>query len=214
VAYNPNILRDVLRARSLTLGQLSERLGMERKNLEHELQSTPEPKQGILNNIAKELALPPFMFFMKEAPPLHDVIPDYRSSTPSPSAKLRGTIESIQFAEGIQKAATELDASTVANLPLFPAPPDNVGEFALRARSFFEITMKDRADAKNVRAFYSICRKRIEDKGIFVLHDSFPETDGSGFCLWHPKHPIIVVNTKQQTRGRMLFSLFMSLPMS
>jgi transcriptional regulator with XRE-family HTH domain len=55
VAYNPNILRDVLRARSLTREQLSQRLGINVTQLEAELRREPEPRQGILNKIAKEL---------------------------------------------------------------------------------------------------------------------------------------------------------------
>jgi Zn-dependent peptidase ImmA (M78 family) len=208
VAYNPNILRDVLRARSLTYSQLSQRLGIKLEDLERELRREPEPKQGILNDIAKELVLPPFVFFMREMPPLHDVIPDFRSETPAPSAKSKATIESIQFAGGIQNAVAELGAPGAANLQHFTATqPGKVEEFALRARDFFNVTLQDQADAKDARAFYIVCRKKIEDKGIFVLPDSFPATDGSGFCLSHPTHPVIVVNTKQQTRGRRLFTL-------
>ena len=64
MAYNPNILRDVLRARSLTREQLSQRLGINLPELERELRE-PEPRQGLLNNIAKELSLPAFAFFMR-----------------------------------------------------------------------------------------------------------------------------------------------------
>jgi Zn-dependent peptidase ImmA (M78 family) len=207
VAYNSNILPGVLRARSLTRRELSERLSIKPEDLKRELER-PEPNQRILNDIAKELALPPFVFFMKEPPPLHDMIPDFRSERPAPSAKARATIEAIQFADGVQRAVAELDAWGAANPPHFEATqPARVEEFALRARAFFNITLQDQANAKDARSFYIVCRKKIEDKGIFVLHDSFPETDGSGFCLSHPMHPVIVVNTKRQTRGRRLFTL-------
>ena len=101
-----------------------------------------------------------------------------------------------------------MDTPGSVNLPSFEANhPGEVEEFALRARAFFNISLQEQVDAKDARTFYIICRKKIEDKGIFVLHDNFPGTDGSGFCLWHPKYPVIVVNTKQQTRGRRLFTL-------
>ena len=207
MAYNPNILRDVLRARSLTQRQLSQRLGVELRELESELRRDPEPRQGLLNTIAKELALPAFVFFMERPPKLEDVIPDFRSPSPAPSAKLRPTVEAIQFAEGIQKSVAEQNGPNL-DLPHFTATQNaKVDEFALLARRFFKITRKDQLEARDANAFYIICRKKIEDKGIFVFHDSFPETDGSGFCLSHPKHPVIVVNTKKQTRGRRLFTL-------
>jgi Zn-dependent peptidase ImmA (M78 family)/transcriptional regulator with XRE-family HTH domain len=207
VAYNPNILREALKARSLTQNQLSQRLGVNISALERELRRDPEPRQGLLNSIAKELSLPPFVFFMKRSPALHEVIPDFRSANPAPKAKSRETIQAIQFAEGVQRAA-EQDSEIVSGLPSFTATKnDEVDAFAILARQYFNITIQDQADAKDARAFYIICRKRIEDKGIFVLHETFPEQDGSGFCLSHPKYPVIVVNTKRQTRGRRLFTL-------
>jgi Zn-dependent peptidase ImmA (M78 family) len=207
VAYNPNILRDVLRARSLSPGQLSRRLKIEPHELQRELGRDPEPGQGILNKIAKELAVPSFVFFMERPPQLHDVIPDFRSPSPVPTPKSKETIHSIQFAEGVQEALDQ-DTEAVSALPHFTATRnDEVDEFALLARQYFNITFEDQAEAKDARAFYIICRKRIEDRGIFVLHDSFPEQDGSGFCLSHPTHPVIVVNTKKQTKGRRLFTL-------
>jgi Zn-dependent peptidase ImmA (M78 family)/transcriptional regulator with XRE-family HTH domain len=208
VAYNPNILRDVLRARSLTREQLSQRLGINVTQLEAELRREPEPRQGILNKIAKELALPPFIFFMEHSPQLHDVLPDFRAPNPAPRAKSRETMGSIQFAEGIQKTVLEGHVRGAPQLPAFTATSNaDVDAFALKARQFFNITLEDQSSAKHAREFYIICRKKIEEKGIFVLHDSFPHNDGSGFCLAHPLYPVIVVNTMQQTRGRRLFTL-------
>lgn len=207
MAYNPNILRDVLRVRSLTSSQLSGRLSIEPRELQRELGRDPEPRQGILNKIAKELAVPSFVFFMQRSPQLHDVIADFRSPVPAPTAKLKETIRSIQFAEGVQKALAP-DTEGVAQLPRFVATQnERVDEFALLARQYFKITLEDQIDAKDASAFYTTCRKKIEDRGIFVLHDTFPEQDGSGFCLSHNRHPVIVVNTKRQTRGRRLFTL-------
>jgi Zn-dependent peptidase ImmA (M78 family) len=202
------MLRDVLRARSLSRAALSERLGIKLEDLERELGRKPEPRQGILNDIAKELALPPFVFFMKAAPRLNDVIPDFRSAKPGPTPKTKATIESIQFAAAVQNAAQQLKVSTASSLPRFDANSrDQIDEFALRARTFFGVPLQDQAEAKDAKAFYNLCRKKIEDHGIFVLHDSFPETDGSGFCLAHPRYPVILVNTRKQTSGRRLFTL-------
>jgi Zn-dependent peptidase ImmA (M78 family) len=107
----------------------------------------------------------------------------------------------------VQRAVKD-DSEAVSDLPRFNATENaKVDAFALRARQYFNITLEDQASSKDAKAFYVICRKRIEDKGIFVLHDTFPEQDGSGFCISHPTHPIIVINTKKQTKGRRLFTL-------
>jgi Zn-dependent peptidase ImmA (M78 family) len=189
----------------MTRSQLSDRLGIEREQLDEELKRKPEPRQGFLNAVARELALPPFLFFMQTAPPLHDILPDFRSEASATSAKSRETIEAIQVAEGLQRAAVTLGAPKAGPLPQLSAT--SVEEAALAAREFFGINLEDQREAKDARAFYTLCRKKIEDKGVFVLHATFPPEDGSGFCLSHATHPVIVVNTKRQSRGRRLFTL-------
>lgn len=206
--YNPKILQELLRARALSRAALSERLGISLDELERELRHKPEPRQGLLNDIAKELALPPFVFFMKRTPDLPELLPDFRSSQPAPSPKSRGTIESIQFATAVQRAAEQLVKGGVSNLPRFTSTEEeDVAGFALHAREHFGISLDDQQQSTDARTFYTLCRKKIEEQNIFVLHDSYPEADGSGFCLAESRHPVIVVNTKKQTRGRRLFTL-------
>jgi Zn-dependent peptidase ImmA (M78 family)/transcriptional regulator with XRE-family HTH domain len=206
VAYNPNVLSIVLRARSVTTEQLCSRLHIESADLLHELSREPEPRQGILNRIARELGIPPYAFFMERAPKLHDVLPDFRSPSAKPTIKTKETIQAIQFAEGVQRALEQFAGGV--DLPQFGTMNNaEVDAFALAARQRFGITLEDQLEAKDASAFYLVCRKKIEDLGVFVLHDSFPEQDGSGFCLSHPHHPVVVVNTRKQTKGRRLFTL-------
>ena len=208
MAYNPNILRQALQARHLTSANLSHRLGIDSDELGRELRRQPEPKSGLLKSVARELSLPAFAFYMEELPALQEAIPDFRSSNPAPSAKARETLESIQFAEGVQQTLVELDGPGVTNLPRFTATTDDeIDRFALTVRGYFEISLEDQRDAKDARAFYVTVRKKIEDKNITVLQDSFPWEDGSGFCLAHATHPIVLINTKKQTRARRLFTL-------
>ncbi len=207
-SYNPNVLREALRSRSLTPAALSERLGVSRQDVEDALEPEPEPRQALLNEIARELALPAFVFFMSEPPPLKDIITDFRSPTPRRTPKSRQTLESIQLAAAIQEAAGHLRAQPARELPRFEAAGrSEIDAFALAMRGALRISVEDQAEAADASAFYNICRKKIEDLGIFVIHESFPETDGSGFCLADPEYPVVVVNTRKQTRGRRLFTL-------
>ena len=169
MAYNPNILREVLRARSLTREQLSKRLGLSVTQLESELQREPEPRQGILNDIAKELALPPFIFFMERAPQFHDVLPDFRSPNPAPRAKSRETIEAIHFAEGIQRTVIEGRVRGAPQLPAFTATNnDDVDEFALAARRFS--TSRSRtSQTRRTRASSTTFAGMDRRKGHFVF---------------------------------------------
>lgn len=210
MGYNPQVLENVLRERALTAEELSERIGIKFRDLEEELSREPGPRQGILNSIAYELALPPYVFYMEEAPRLEDVIPDFRSERPQASAKSRETIESIQLAAGIQHAAAELGIQPAHILPRLVDKSLSVNTaemFGSRFRKFFNISLVDQKSAKDAKQFYVLCRKQIEDKGICVLQESFPKEDGSGFCLTNKKFPIIVVNTRDQKRARRLFTL-------
>jgi Zn-dependent peptidase ImmA (M78 family)/transcriptional regulator with XRE-family HTH domain len=207
VAYNPKILQEALHARRLTPAQLSRRLGIDPSELSRELRRDPEPSQDLLKALARELVLPPFVFYMKHLPRLGEGITDFRSQTPEPTPKARETIEAIKLAEGIQKSIIELGAPGASGLPKFTATTDkDVDRFALTVRQYFAITLDDQKASKDAKAFYVTVRRKIEDKGILVLQDSFPREDGSGFCLTGT-HPLILINTKQQTRARRLFTL-------
>lgn len=208
MAYNPEVLPEILRARALPLDALADRLGIGPTGLSRELARKPEPRQSLLNTIASELAVPSFVFFMAKAPHLGELILDFRGEKPHRSPKSKSTTKSIQLASAIQDAAKKFVATGAAGLPLLRAGSKiEIEAFALRSREYFGISYEDQAEASDDRAFYNVCRRKIEDRGIFVLHETFPESDGSGFCLADPKHPIIVVNTKKQTRGRRLFTL-------
>jgi Zn-dependent peptidase ImmA (M78 family) len=208
VAYNPNILQQALQARHLTAAQLSRRLGIDVNELSRELRREPEPKSDLLKSVARELLLPPFAFYMRELPALQETIPDFRNSNPAPSAKARETLESIQFAEGIQKTLVNLDTPAATNLPSFTViTNEEIDRFALTVRQYFGISLEDQREAKDARAFYVTVRKKVEDKNITVLQDSFPREDGSGLCLAHATHPVILINTQKQTRARRLFTL-------
>lgn len=189
------------------MGDLSRRLDVDLTELD-EMISGDEPGMGIVGKVAKELSLPKFAFFMAEVPDIAGALPDFRSDNPTIKKKSRQTVEAIQFAEGIQRAALAAKAQGARTLPRFTATSSTgIEAFALTARRFVGITADDQLSARDAKAFYTVCRKKIEDAGIYVLHASFPAKDGSGFCLYHHDHPIIVINTKQQTRGRRLFTL-------
>lgn len=210
MTYNPNILKEVLKQRSLTSTALSSRLGIDKSALDSELSREPQPKQSLLNEIARELALPSFIFYMAEAPKLNSNITDFRLAVPAPAPKSRQTTEAIELARSIQNLSRQAHSPLIASaLPQIKITKSRaaIDSFATEARRYFGIGLSDQKNAKNAKEFYVICRKKIEDKGIFVVHRSYPSEDGSGFCIYDPQFPIVVINTQQQTRGRRLFTL-------
>lgn len=207
MAYNPNILREALQARSLTPAQLSKRLEIPVGRLLKEMGSA-DPSQRFINLVAKELGLPSFAFYMSKLPPTREAIPDFREENPTPEAKDRATIEAIKLAEGIQKTLVNLGAPGTPKLPRFEATADDdIDDFANQMRNEFDLSFADQRDANDSRAFYVTVRKKVEDRGVVVLQDSFPREDGSGFCLAHTRHPVVVINSNRQTRARRNFTL-------
>lgn len=181
---------------------------MEVAELSRELRRAPEPKADLLKSLARELVLPTFAFYMSRLPTLEEGIPDFRATDPESGPKAKETVEAIKFAEGIQKLVVQLRGPRVFELPTFAAKTDaEVDKFALQMRKHFRISLDDQKDAKDARTFYVLVRRKIEERGVLVLQDSFPRDDGSGFCLAHKTHPLILINTQQQTRARRLFTL-------
>ncbi|MBQ8102227.1 MAG: ImmA/IrrE family metallo-endopeptidase [Afipia sp.] len=208
MTYNRDILDKLLESRSLSRRNLSKRLGLEKDELEQQLSIEPEPRQKILKDIAKELAVPIFIFYMREAPSTDDRIPDFRLATPKFSPTSRETTEAIQLARSIQRKAQELRPNFHPAINRIEKPSlKTVAIAAAQARDLFKISLHDQLEATDTRTFYTLCRKKIEAAGIFVIQESFPKEDGSGFCLSTGTVPVLVVNTKEQTRGRRLFTL-------
>ena len=56
-------------------------------------------------------------------------------------------------------------------------------------------------------SFYELVRKKIKSLNIFVLQQSFPDSDGAGFCVTGPNYNVVVINTKKQISSRRLFTL-------
>ncbi|TIU38454.1 MAG: hypothetical protein E5W28_05970, partial [Mesorhizobium sp.] len=96
MTYNPAILRDALKARSMSMRDLSKRLQMDVADLRSEIEDKSEPGLGIIGKVARELSLPKFAFFMPRPPEMNDALPDFRSDQPEETQKSRQTVEVIQ----------------------------------------------------------------------------------------------------------------------
>ncbi|MCW2272731.1 ImmA/IrrE family metallo-endopeptidase [Rhodoblastus acidophilus] len=204
--FNASVFKAVLEARNQTIKSIAARLEQHESDLAEQLRSDEGPKRSTLAAMARELAVPTFVFYMDEAPPLRAAIPDFRLETPTFRANSRETLEAIEVARRVQEIAIENKALCSLDVE-GQLTPFNVIAFAKQVRKYLKITALDQKNAKDARAFYYICRQKIEANGVFVLQDSFPSEEGSGFCLSDKRAPVIVVNTKNQNASRRLFTL-------
>jgi Zn-dependent peptidase ImmA (M78 family) len=54
---------------------------------------------------------------------------------------------------------------------------------------------------------FAALRQKVETLNVFVLQLSFPETDGTGFCIARQPYDVIVLNTRKQVAVRRSFTL-------
>jgi Zn-dependent peptidase ImmA (M78 family) len=207
-AFNKQVLEAALRARSVSEERLGARTGYSVAELHEQWSRQNGPSQSLLNSVAKELAVPPFIFFMAASPPLVSNLVDFRHPNPKVTEKSRATTESIQVAYSVQREAERFSyADRDQDLPTISLDRRNVIDAANSVRNYFDISILEQKESKDTRAFYYLCRRKIEAKQIFVIQDSFTSDDGSGYALWHDRYPIIVVNTHRQNIARRLFTL-------
>lgn len=199
---NQQVLEEVLRARSMTFDTLAERLETDKEVLLARLQS--RRNATLLERVADELVVPSFVLYMDHTPDLPSPLLDFRSPTPRSGSMQRQTIAAIDAARRVQEVALELGyAAALPSASIIDSPVAT----AQTTRQQLGISKEDQLGAKTAAAFYSICRKAIEGLGVFVIHESYPTEDGSGFCLHSDRAPVVVVNTLKQTPGRRLFTL-------
>jgi Zn-dependent peptidase ImmA (M78 family)/transcriptional regulator with XRE-family HTH domain len=204
-SFNQNALKTVLAARHLTLKGVSDRAGVSESALRSQVENEAGPDAPTLKLLSKQLSVPDFVFFMDRPPNITEPLIDFRQSPPSAQPKHPSTVETIALAQRLQEVADDLghadelprgmSLETVAS-----------ADFAKSLRAELGITDALQIDAENPAKFYALCRARVEAKGIFVLQDSFPSEDGSGFCLSSAR--LIVVNTYKQNHARRNFTLF------
>jgi Zn-dependent peptidase ImmA (M78 family) len=204
--FNQQVFSAVLSARHLSLSAVSQKIGMAEDDLKSQIRQEKGPSQSVINKLSHELSVPSFVFFMDHAPDLGGALVDFRKSRPSAVPKERETVEAIDMAARLQEIAEELRHKDRlrrdSTLEDIRSP-----KFASDVRKELRITADLQTGAKSNAAFYSLCRAAIEERGLFVLHDSFPADDGSGFCLADSYARFIVVNTRKQNHGRRNFTL-------
>jgi Zn-dependent peptidase ImmA (M78 family) len=206
-SFNREVLASVLAARHLTLRSVSERAGISEHSLRSSIERDTGPDAATLKLLAKQLSVPDFVFFMDRPPPLAATLVDFRQTPPSAQPKQPSTIETIFLAQRIQEVAAGLGHSDEL-LRNVPVKDLSSPAFINQLRTDIGINDNLQVEAENALKFYALCRARVEARGVFVIQDSFPYEDGSGFCLADSDAGFIVINTNRQNHARRNFTLF------
>lgn len=171
------------------------------------------PSYSQLEKLAYKVYKRPLAIFFMPAPP-DEPKPraEFRSLPDTDLSRLsRETTLLIRKARAFQSALIELygDRNPVAE-PIWRQvrvnPQGAVVEQAARVRQSLGISLDDIRQQSDDDSALKLWRRAIERTGIHVFKESFKQQELSGFCLWHPEFPIILINNRP-TKTRQVFSL-------
>jgi Zn-dependent peptidase ImmA (M78 family) len=206
-SFNQEVLNTVLAARHLTLKGVSDRIGLTLRTLRTQLERESGPDAATLKLLSKQLSVPDFVFFMDRPPYIPEPLVDFRQTPPTVYPKQPSTVETISLTQRLQEIAVELKHADQVSRGLSPQLVSS-STFASEVRSDLGITDDLQTESESTLKFYALCRAKVESEGVFVMQDSFPSEDGSGFCLTNSAAGFIVVNTHNQNHARRNFTLF------
>lgn len=74
-------------------------------------------------------------------------------------------------------------------------------------RNILNISIEEQARWRSTETAFKKWREALEANGIFIFKDGFRNDDYSGFCLYHPRYPVIFANNSMPD-SRQTFTLF------
>lgn len=171
------------------------------------------PTYPQLETLAYEVYKRPLaMFFMPAPPEEPRARAEFRSLPDADLAHLtRETTLLIRKARAFQSALIELHGDqNPAAQPIWREvtvnPRGDIAQQAARIRQALGVGLEDVRRQPDDHSALRFWRRAIERAGVYVFKESFKQREFSGFCLWHPRFPIILINNST-TKTRQVFSL-------
>ncbi|WP_182711120.1 ImmA/IrrE family metallo-endopeptidase [Curtobacterium flaccumfaciens] len=167
------------------------------------------PNQGQLAKIARRLGRPPSFFFLPEPPSAPAVSARYRKFAGTDRDTEPETIVGLRLARNLQKTAEwVLDRipSSGLTIPALKMGAD-VEAAAQSLRQWAGWTVLDQTTSKDYSGSSAakMLRRRLEERGVLVLHLTLDEDRTRGFSLASERAPLVAVNTRDDYKPR-LFS--------
>ena len=195
---------EVLKARSHSWRTISERLLINEEDLLNQIRAGAP--SGLLGRMADELAVPAFVLQMERLALPDTPLPDFRRRAGQASNLSKSTLKIIDGARRLQALAAD-SGHSCRRFPSVTRVGLREAQFANRLRTELGISVDEQLEAPDFRVFYATVRRKIEDRGILVIHQSYEPKDGSGFCLAHESCQVIIINTKNQSAARRVFTI-------
>jgi Zn-dependent peptidase ImmA (M78 family) len=213
MGVSPAVLRWARESANMTTADVADRLKKAVDIIEAWELGDGAPSYPQLEALAYDVYKRPLALFFMPAPPDE---PKPRAEFRSlPDADLghlsRETILLIRKARAFQTALVELygDRNPVAQPIWRQVQVDPRGDVARQAavvREALGVSLDEVRRQPNAEEALKLWRRAIERVGVHVFKESFKQRELSGFCLWHPEFPVILINNST-TKTRQVFSL-------
>jgi len=213
IGITPSVLKWARESANMTMADVAARLKKNIELVDSWENGNDAPTYAQLETLAYEVYKRPLaLFFMPTPPEEPGPRAEFRSLPDTDLADLsRETTLLIRKARAFQAALIELygDRNPVAN-PIWKQvnvnPSGDVELQADRVREALGIDLEEVRRQSNADDALKLWRRAIERCGVYVFKESFKQRELSGFCLWHPEFPIILLNNST-TKTRQIFSL-------
>ena len=176
---------------------------------------TEFPTWRQLERLARDLYHRPTALFFLPAPPeeqppstefrrlpalaLDDLEPDTWLAVRQAKARQLDLTELAPFDDAPERQIIH-DLASSATL-------DNIGELAMEARRYLDVTIADQLEWSSEEDALNIWRDTVQSAGVWVFKRHFKQDDVAGFCLDDPQYPIVYLNNGQP-KSRQIFTLF------
>lgn len=197
-----------------------ERSGYTYDDLEGQFKKLKDWEEGIsmptynqLENLSNKLKCPIAVFFFPSPPDIEPIrnsfrtLPDidYELMPPSIRMLLRKAkamqlnLEELNSKSQLSEKFLLEDLEFELNTPL--------EKIAIELRKYLDVPLTTQMSWRNVDTAFQEWRHILSKHGVFVFKDAFKSDEYSGFCLYHPKFPIIYINNST-SKNRQIFTLF------
>lgn|GEM_PF-3468313 len=205
-------LNAILRARGLDLATLAARADVPRDKLQAATTGRADLDEDEITSIADELAVPLQALFTRQDLPLFPSV-DFRSANPGIGEFEKGTLQAINYVEGLSSTLSSLDLDvgldkTVEQFASSRFTTQEAVDLAKKWRTRWGITDDQQLNWQDANKLYVSLRSFIEGLGVVVIHRQFKTDEAAGFYIHVNNGPhTIVVNTTNSSKARKLFTL-------